>query len=689
MNRLSAGARVALAALLLPMASPAAAGQSAPDTDAQRPTLDPVHVTSPLKAPGQVTLQTDDLPSGRESGELLRDIIGVSGSRMGGHGTDPVIRGLGQTRINVLLEGAFVHGACPNRMDPPSAYASAGGYDSITVMRGVTTLEYGSGPGGTVLFERDTPRFAHGEGSRGRIQSGLRSNGSAGNAGFDLAAGRPGGFLRGFASMQQAGDYRDGDGRRVRSGWKERAGGLVLGFTPGDEARLELGVEANRLRDELFAGAGMDSPVSDNDMYRVAWRSGALGPFSSLRAEASASRVVHVMDNYTLRPTASPTMRMRAPATSDTDSGRVVAETAQPDGTWRLGLTLQDNRRNAIRVNDANGVRQSILWPDVRIGQAGVFVERQQLLAGDRRLVSGLRYDHVRARAELAGERPAGTLPSPGQLYDLYNDDADVRPRSEANWSGLLRFEQDLSASGGTVYAVVSRTVRTADATERYFASNAELPSGRWVGNPGIRPERHLQSELGVVARRDAWSLEASAFHNRVADYILRDRFQQPGDNATVYRNTQAALWGGELTLGYRATGWHAEAGVAYVRGRDRNRDIPLAQMPPLEASLDLGWHGEQWQAGTRVRAAARQGRIDADPMSGSGLDVRATPGWAVLDLYARYEVGVRWTLEAGVDNVFDRLYAEHLNRSSAFDATQIQVNEPGRSAWMKLATRF
>ena len=60
-----------------------------------------------------------------DGGEYLRGLTGVSGTRMGGHGIDPIIRGQSQTRINILLDGAYVHGGCPNRMDPPSAYAAA------------------------------------------------------------------------------------------------------------------------------------------------------------------------------------------------------------------------------------------------------------------------------------------------------------------------------------------------------------------------------------------------------------------------------------------------------------------------------------------------------------------------------------------------------------------------------------
>jgi iron complex outermembrane receptor protein len=60
-----------------------------------------------------------------------------------------------------------------------------------------------------------------------------------------------------------------------------------------------------------------------------------------------------------------------------------------------------------------------------------------------------------------------------------------------------------------------------------------------------------------------------------------------------------------------------------------------------------------------------------------------------VLDLYGRYELNDNLTIDVGVDNVFDKNYAQHLNRSSSFDPTQVQVNEPGRSAWVAVSAYF
>jgi iron complex outermembrane receptor protein len=60
-----------------------------------------------------------------------------------------------------------------------------------------------------------------------------------------------------------------------------------------------------------------------------------------------------------------------------------------------------------------------------------------------------------------------------------------------------------------------------------------------------------------------------------------------------------------------------------------------------------------------------------------------------VYNLYGAYQLNRLSSISFGVDNVTDKTYAEHLNKPNAFDTTQIQVNEPGRSYWAKMNVVF
>ncbi|MDJ0740944.1 MAG: TonB-dependent copper receptor [Gammaproteobacteria bacterium] len=674
----------------LAYATAGAADQGSADSDL----LDTIEVRSDKPTPAYSPVDTEALSPGRESADALRDLLGVSGSRMGGHGTDVSIRGQSQTRINVLLDGAYVHGGCPNRMDPPTSYAATGNYEEVIVIRGAQTLEYGGGgSGGTILFERVTERFDADEVLRGDVDAGYRGNGNVAEFGVDIAGGGEAGFGRFIGSYTDAHNYDDGNGDDVRAAYTERSGALILGYTPTAATRAEISVERQETRDLLFPGAGMDSPLADNDTLRLKFDSADLGgAIANLKVEAYRSEIDHVMDNYTLRTLTAPA-RMRAPSTSDTIGGRIVAEIDSGYGRWKLGVDTQRNARDAARFNDSAGLLNSVLWPGVEIDQSGVFAELTHALDRDNRVIGGVRYDYVTSDAADADVDPPGGALSPNALYAIYYDGAQADKVTDHNVGALLRFEHDLAGGAGTVYAGLSRSVRTPDATERFLASNGMTPSMRWVGNPDLESEKHHQAEVGLRLHSGRWDVEASAFYNDVSDYVLRDRFTAAGDNATIYRNIDATLVGGEARVGYRfAPNWRGEIGAAYVRADNDSDDRPIAQTPPLEGIASLEYTRERWIAGARVRAAAQQTRVDTGSstgIAGQGLDVGKTSGWAVLDLYASFEVSDSVTVDIGVDNLFDKSYAQHLNRANAFDPTQVQVNEPGRSGWLKVSASF
>jgi iron complex outermembrane receptor protein len=229
--------------------------------------------------------------------------------------------------------------------------------------------------------------------------------------------------------------------------------------------------------------------------------------------------------------------------------------------------------------------------------------------------------------------------------------------------------------------------MRTPDATERYIASNGRTPSGRWVGNPNLEPEQHRQFEVGAIAQMGAWQADLSLYYNDVQDFVLRDRALLADNNATIYRNVNATLMGGEARFTWTIDrNWTAQFGAAYVHAENDTDNRALAQIQPLEGFARLDWRNADWEATANLQAQATQWRVDLDSstgIAGQGLDVRETPGWGVLNLSARYRFMDGWTAEVGIDNALDKAYSQHLNRANAFNPEQFQVNEPGRAVWI------
>jgi iron complex outermembrane receptor protein len=410
-----------------------------------------------------------------------------------------------------------VFGGYQNRMDLPTTYSSMNAYDSITVIKGSHTVIYGGGgPGGTVLFERITPRFYPGEQYRASASTGYTSNSDTWQIGADAAIGNSNGYRRTIVDYIDANNYEDGAGDTVRSAYTNKDGIILLGYTPTADTLLELFYEANREDDVLFAGAGIDSPSSDNDTRRLKFETGSPeGVLDAMKAELYYSEIDHLMDNYSLRTLSTP-MKMRAPSSSDTGGGRVIGEINASNGrVWTVGTDYMKNNRDAKRyagpgTGGTPTTLQSILWPDVDLAQTGLFAELTRPLTDRDSLTAGVRYDYVDTSAGRAdedalvavmpGPPPMPVFRSPEDLYQLYYGTRDD-DHTENNIGGFVTLRHVLE-SNSAVYATLSRSVRTADATERYIASDNGMGSMRWIGllqrrqrlypaRPRPWPERH------------------------------------------------------------------------------------------------------------------------------------------------------------------------------------------------------
>lgn len=651
-----------------------------------------IEADKPLQTNPAQRDSADHIMPSADGGDFLRSISGVSGTRMGGHGIDPIIRGQSQTRLNILLDGAFVHGGCPNRMDPPTAYSPMETYDSVTVLKGSQTVRYGGGgSGGTVLLERNTQRLSDDKPSRGHFAAGFKGNSDTRDLSADVTAGNTQGFVRGIAQWSEADNYRDGAERAVRSAYQTQSGTLILGYTPDNKTRAELSLESNREDDVLFAGAGMDAPESEHQAVRLRFKR------DSLNAELYYSDVFHRMDNFSLRDLSAP-MKMQVDSTSRTLGGRLSYGFKGAGWNWLAGMDYQNNQRNAERfagmpMATTLSTLQAIMWPEADLQQPGIFLETDKMLDNGGWLKAGLRYDHVSASADAANQTAMGGATA-SNLYRMYYADSETE-QTEHNLGGFLSYSHALNPNTEASVSV-SRSVRTADATERYLNAPSTTPMMRWIGNPAIKPEQHHQIELGLNWEKQALSTSAAVFYNQVSDYILRDRARgQEGilqsDGASIYRNVDATLYGFEWE-----TAWNIDAHVtakldaAYVHATNTDDDMPLAQTPPLEGSASIEYAATTWLLGSRLRFAADQTRVDDSTMTGSGMDAGKTGGFAVLDLYGRYQRNAV-TLSAGVENLLDRVYAYHVNRANAdpFNPEAVRVNELGRSFWLNVRMDF
>lgn len=622
-----------------------------------------------------------------DGGELLQSLSGISGIRMGGRAIDPVIRGLSQTQLNILLDGAYIHGGCPNRMDPPTSYSTVDSYDSVTVIKGNRTVVYGGGgPGGTVLFEREWPAF-DAKGYSGELSASYHGNGDRYELGADVAAGSDQGYIRVIGHKTEADNYKDGDGNEIRSSFESLSKSLLAGYRLTDLTTIEVSYETQEEDDVLFAGAGMDSPYADADTTRFKLtHEFEQGVLQQMQLELYNADVKHNMDNYSLRPAGM--MQMQAPSTSDTQGGRLIFDARAADIDWTFGMDIQNNDRNA-ELQNAAGVTQRIMWPGAEIKQTGLFAEGEKVLGADDIVKGGLRYDLIKAEATRRDETAGMPAYSSDDIWQLAGAEAGAgEERTEHNLGGFASWTHRLNDQY-SVETTLSRSVRTADATERYMARFTM--SGDWIGNPELAPEKHHQLEISLQGDLDSVNWSVTGWYNRVDDYILQQTVAAGMKSRDIYRNVSAELYGAELEAAYPLNeNWQLGSSLAWTVGNNLDDETPLSRIAPLELNSSLDYQKDRLTMGVEWQLVAGQNDIC---LSGSancgGQDVRKTPGYGVVNMHAQYEFNRGLSLIAGVDNLTDKAYTVHESRGDVTTGTSYQVTEPGRSAWIRVTQSF
>lgn len=638
------------------------------------------------------TAESFRLTAKQEGGEILRNTLGVDASRMGGHGLDPTIRGQSQTQLNVILDDAYLHGGCPNRMDPPTSFANIESYDSVRIIQGVETLQYGTGgTGGTILFERGIPEM----GTHGKVEVGAGDNAYKSSANAEVSTRGELGYIRAFAINKDGSNYKDGNGNTVRASYSTEHHGVIAGLTPKAGERIEVSAEKIVTHNALFQGSSMDAPYDEMNIMRLKYRSSnGFGFVDGIKADLSYAADEHLMDNYSLRPNMA--MRMKSPTTSNTLSGKLALTGKLSSSTSvEYGLNIQNVNRKAelVRVMPLPQTNISFNWPNVSTDRIGVFAEALHKLTNDSRVKAGVRFDKVTAEADLLNAKANPMAITAAQMYDRvygYKGDGKI---NEDHWSALARYELDL-AKDLTWFTGVSRTMRTADETERFFANGASVnatgsfntPGSAWVGNPNLNPEKHVQIDTGLSKQTEHYGWRATVFYDAVEDYILRDQRMVTNGKITTYRNVNATLYGAQLE-GYTGFAWNSQlaGGLNYVNSHNDSDNRNIAQTPPLSGYVALNKQAGDLGLGARIRFQDKQSAIDTL----SGLDTQKTPAWSVLDLYGSYRINKTVKVMAGVDNVFDHAYFQHVGRTDSLTGNTINLYEPGRSAWVKLSAKF
>ena len=639
------------------------------------PVASPLEIVTSPKTPRQPVPASD-------GSDYLKTIPGFSQIRNGGTNGDPVFRGMFGSRLRILTDNGEMPGACPARMDAPSSYISPESFDVLTLIKGPETVLWGPGnSAGTLRFDREQPRFDK-PGIQGTA-SVLAASNNRWDENADISLGSEDGYLRLIGNKSRAGDYKDGNGDRVPSKWDKWNGDMALGWTPDKDTLLEM-TAGKGDGEARYAGRSMDGSRFRRESLGMRFEKSGIGEvFDKLEANIYYNYANHVMDNYSLRaPGMNMSGSMGSAMGSAMEHGSAMHSMSMPMamqldrrtvggrmmGTWlwsdyelRSGV---DTQLSTHRSKDDDR------WDkDARFHDYGLFSELTWLATEQSKVTGGARLDRV--------------------LVDNFTDTGSSQ-RTDLLPAGFVRVEHNLAEMPVMFYAGIGYTERFPDYWELFSPTYG--PGGSADVFDNVKTEKTTQLDIGAQytgKRLNGW---VSAYIGRVNDFILF-RYDPHHPRISQVDNVNATIIGGEAGIGYQLTEtWKTDASLAYSWGRNTDDHQPLPQIPPLEARLGLTWERGDWSSTGLLRLVSSQHRVAINEGNVVGKDFDSSAGFAIFSANAAYRLNKSVKLSAGVDNLFDKAYSEHLNlagNSSFGYSANTSVNEPGRTFWGKVNVTF
>jgi hemoglobin/transferrin/lactoferrin receptor protein len=627
-----------------------------------------------LETPAAVTVRDREAIEQKQATtfeELIGDAPGVTiGGGPRGIAQEPNIRGFTDEQVALRFDGGRFNFNQAHRgrffLDPEIV-------ETVEIVRGGGSTLYGSGAlGGVVSVRTREARdlLAPGETVGARVSSGFVSNGEIGQGSL-TAYGAAGAFdALAFAGFRRQGaDLTDGAGDDI-----------LDSATDADNALLKLGVNAGESHRFTLSGA-----------Y---WRDDGTTAPNANAVSTPGTRVDRTAQVGTVRlgwdyaPAGSDLIDLSALVYGDVTR---IEEDRDSDGRAdetdydTLGFELVNRSRldaglpvrlvygvEAYRDRQT-GARDGAArpeFPDASVDFVAGFAEATFALTDTIDLTPGARFDYFILDPDTGSGRNEGAF----------------SPRLGLSWRPVDGLQ--LFGSAGQAFRAPSLTELYTDGLH-FRVPNAFGPGTEvrnlFIPNPDLKPEKALQIEVGAkvdrrnVAREgDRLTLGVNGYYADVRDYVDQVvTFIDPAIppvgpvffGSTRSRNVDAELWGFEAEARYDAGLWYAGLGGMIPRGQVRDGG-DLGTIPADRLNLTVGLRPlDRLELGGRATLAAAQD----DVPEGS----EPTAGYAVFDLFARWDLAPGVVARAGVDNLLDADHRIHPNG----------LPEPGRT--FKLGAAF
>lgn len=605
------------------------------------------------------------------AGSLLRGQPGMALQSDGAWGQNPVLRGLKRESVVVMVDGFRVNSAQPQ--GALASFLDLGLLDRVEVVKGPGSVMHGSGAmGGVVNLLTPEPRFTEQAELGGRFGASASSVDNGYSSALLLqGSNAEQGFVVGIAG-RDVGNYKSPNGREKNTGYESDTLLLKYQHKIADEYVLRANVQRHNDEDVWYpgsartggqpGGAGLPpalgkvtihSPKQHREMYALGLDAPLLG--GTLSTDVYRQEVYREIRAYSERLDRN---YVRNDVSFITHGLRSQWNGALTDSHWLTvgvdGWRMTGDPERYINNNPPafNNNMRNDPFKDGEVTSLGLFVQ-DEFSIGSTLMTAGLRYDRTEGDAKVKGAGPTA------QTSGLNN--------SSNNLSWSLGAVQSLTDTVN-LYANIGQAYRAPDMRER-FEDSARGDGYYHIGNPQLDPERSSSVELGLKGRDGLQAFQLAAFYTRIDDYIAGrvTGAQHPQNNLSIKKTenlSKVVIYGLEGNIEVPLSVFVVDAGFTWMRGKNKQDNEPLYQMPANELRLGIGQPAERgfsWHTG--LRAVAKQDRI-AKRFSNGSED--KTDSFVTADARVGYGFGALAGLKSShinlqLSNLTNEKYHEHL----------------------------
>lgn len=645
-------------------------------------TLLPVTIIA-VREPGASNLNIDTHERvSHDAGAVLNQNPMFSSIRKSAaYGFDPVFRGFKYEQLNVVIDGVQTAiAACPNRMDPPTSQVALNMMENIQVFKGPHALRYGNSFGATINFVPVSPRFSTQQDFFGRVSNLYESNGNVLKNELNLGLRNRNYEFNLYGAYASGSDYKDGEGVDIPANFQRYSIGASLALKPGRRDLLQLSVNRNLARNTDFPALPMDLIRDDtwliNAKYDIDINAKHLKKWSSA---VFGSFVDHLMSNA-LRDISPRMMNAQTPANTEAYGGRTELNFIFNQSEMYTGFDLRSESASGKREREflmgpnAGTILFDNAWQDSRITKTAVFNE-YHIFSGKTRWVMSGRLEVNHAMVADAQEE-----------FLLHNTSESIVQINPSLSTGLSRdLKQNLQLGFW-----LGRSQRSGSLTERfinYFPVG--LDPFEMLGNADLKPEVNHQADLNLTYSAGKSFVEVNLFAAYLNDFIIGSidpditpRFPtSPG--VRLFSNIDRAMLSGfELSWRQKFTEFLEQSiMLAYTYGKDLEQQDALPEISPMDVRYRLTAKLLNNKLGISgsIRHVIAQNRYN------ESFGERRTPGFSLIDFDALYRFNSWLRASAGVNNLLNTHYYEHLNRSFAAQRER-PIFAPGRNVFLSLS---